>query len=100
LNGSARPAAHRSASCNVLTARGGFARQAAKRGVCAARTFIAAKGAGRWTLKLRKPLPSGSYVLYARATDRAGNVERRFTTRLGNRRTFPAALKPPAKRSM
>jgi Bacterial Ig domain len=87
LDGKARPAATRS-SCNVLTARGGFARQAAKRGVCAARTFITAKGTGRWSLKLRKPLPRGSYVLYARATDRAGNVERTFTTTSGNRRTF------------
>jgi 6-phosphogluconolactonase (cycloisomerase 2 family) len=88
LNGKARPAATRTASCNVLTARGGLARQAAKRGVCAARRFIPANGTGRWTLKLRKPLPRGRYVLYARAIDRAGNVERLFTTRLGNRRAF------------
>jgi hypothetical protein len=37
--------------------------------------WIAAKGTTAWSLKLKKPLKKGKYVLFARATDTAGQTQ-------------------------
>jgi hypothetical protein len=58
-------------TCKALTAKGTFAKLAK----CTAPPLLAAKGTKSWTFKLRKPLPKGTYVLYARATDDKGLAE-------------------------
>jgi len=59
-----------------------------RRGKCAKATFLRAKGTSSWVFKLRKRLPPGNYVLYARATDMSGNAETSFSTKQGNRIAF------------
>ena len=39
--------------------------------------LFTAKGTGRWTFKIRGPLPPGLYVALVRAKDNLGNTERR-----------------------
>jgi hypothetical protein len=61
--------------CNQLKSNGSFA--SLKK--CRAPTrFLKAKGGTSWSFKLRKRLKKGSYVLYARAVDGAGNVQAGF----------------------
>ncbi len=62
-------------SCKQLTASGKLA--AIKK--CSAPTsFLRAKGTTSWSYKLKRALPKGSYVLYARAKDSAGQVQGGF----------------------
>jgi hypothetical protein len=49
-------------------------------------TFIAAKGTTAWSLKLKKALPKGKYVLFARATDTAGQTQGGYGP--GNKKAF------------
>jgi hypothetical protein len=49
-------------------------------------SFIAAKGTTKWSYKLRKKLAKGSYTLFARATDSAGQAQAGFTP--ANKRAF------------
>ena len=58
--------------CTALTARGRFDKVAQK---CAPGPFLRARGGARWTLRLRRALPAGTYVIYARATDDKGRRE-------------------------
>ena len=46
------------------------------------------RGRVRWSYRLRRGLPDGSYVLYARATTNSGAQQTQFSARLGNRRAF------------
>jgi uncharacterized delta-60 repeat protein len=48
----------------------------------------AAKGSGKWTLKLKHLLAPGRYVVFSRAIDDRGLAEAGFGRRLGNRRAF------------
>jgi hypothetical protein len=64
--------------CRYLTKKGrltGF-RSCKKRA-----TFFTAKGKGKWSFKVKGPLPAGKYVAYARAKDDLGNTERRTAHR-------------------
>lgn len=48
--------------------------------------WIAAKGTTKWSLKLKKPLKKGKYVLFARATDSAGQTQGGYGS--ANRKAF------------
>jgi hypothetical protein len=61
--------------CTALTASGRFNKVARK---CAPGPFLRARGGRSWTLKLRRALSKGSYVIYARATDDKGRREGGF----------------------
>jgi hypothetical protein len=79
----------RRASCLWLRSnRAKFKTLKPKRGRCATARFLRAKGTTKWVFKLRRHLPPGSYILYARATDTSGNRETRFSSKLGNRASF------------
>jgi hypothetical protein len=45
------------------------------RGRCLNPTWLKAKGTRRWVYRLRKRLPKGDYVLYARAFDSKGRPQ-------------------------
>ena len=48
--------------------------------------FVAAKGTTKWSLKLKKALPKGKYVLFAKATDAAGQTQGGYGP--GNKKAF------------
>ena len=73
--------------CAWLTSRGKFKRSKARKGACTQR-WLVATGTAKWSLKLRRKLPKGRYVLYSRATDGAGLSETKFSAADGNRVTF------------
>ena len=79
----------RKPSCLWLRSnRGKFKKARPRRGKCATARFLRAKGTTKWVFKLRRRLPAGSYVLYARATDTSGNRETSFSSKRGNRVSF------------
>jgi len=57
--------------CDGLTAKGTFKRLKK----CTAPILLTARGTTKWSLRLRKPLPKGSYRAYALATDDKGLSE-------------------------
>jgi hypothetical protein len=62
--------------------------KAAKDGSCRGAVWLRAKGAGRWSLTLRRALPAGSYEVRSRATISAGFREGSFTNGDRNRVAF------------
>lgn len=50
--------------------------------------WLNVKGKAKWSFKLKKNLPPGRYVVYARATDSEGLVETTFSRKAGNRYGF------------
>ena len=64
---------HGQKRCRWLGKRGRFGRPAR----CDRPRWLGVRGAARWELTLRRPLPVGSYVARSRAVDRAGNRELR-----------------------
>jgi hypothetical protein len=58
--------------CQWLQPKGGFS----KRRSCARKTYVPAKGAGRWTYKLKAKLRKGTYAVVPRAIDAVGNREK------------------------
>jgi hypothetical protein len=62
--------------------------KAAKDGSCGGAVWLRAKGAGRWSLTLRRALPAGSYEVRSRATISAGFREGSFTNGDRNRVAF------------
>ncbi len=48
---------------------------------CLRTTYMAAKGAATWSFSLKGRFPRGRYVVWTRAVDVAGNVERKARTR-------------------
>jgi hypothetical protein len=42
---------------------------------CLRTTYLSARGTTRWSIRLRRRLPAGRYVVWARGVDAAGNVE-------------------------
>jgi hypothetical protein len=42
---------------------------------CTAPRYVAARGTSKWSLRIRKTLPKGKYMVYARATDDAGSTQ-------------------------
>jgi uncharacterized delta-60 repeat protein len=76
-------------SCQWLrSGRAKFKRLKPKHGKCATPRFLRAQGTSSWVFRLRKGLPPGKYVLYARATDSSGNAETGFSAKQGNRIAF------------
>jgi hypothetical protein len=65
-----------------------FARSKPARGRCDKPRWLKATGTRNWRYRLKRPLPPGSYVAYARATTTAGASEHIFTARDRNRRAF------------
>jgi hypothetical protein len=47
---------------------------------CSKRVFLRAKGTATWTLRVKRKLPRGRYAIAVRATDRAGNRQKRLAT--------------------
>jgi len=58
--------------CRWVGSRGRLGRPAR----CDRPRWVAVHGLRSWRIKLRRPLPAGSYVVRSRAVDRRGNVER------------------------
>lgn len=50
--------------------------------------WLTVKGKAKWSFKLKKSLPPGRYVVYARAVDAEGLAESSFTRKAGNRYAF------------
>lgn len=87
LQGGARIAVAR---CQVLGSKGALRpiKPSKKAKRCSAGGFLTAKGTTTWSLTLRRPLPKGSYVLTSRAVGAGTARETRFSSTLGNRRSF------------
>jgi len=62
--------------CQVLASSGRLKAVRPIAGTCAATGFLTAKGTTKWSLKLKKRLPRGKYVVFARATDNAGQTSK------------------------
>ena len=70
--------------CKVMKKGGKFV---AQKGKCSEpSTFVAATGTTAWSLKIKKALPKGKYILFARATDTAGQTQGGFGP--GNKKAF------------
>jgi hypothetical protein len=81
--------ARRSRSARAAAIRCAWMRNARVRfprkpGDCNQPNWLRARGTKRWTLRLRRSLPRGRYVVLARATHRYGAEEATFTRRDGN----------------
>lgn len=88
VRGGAKGKASAKARCFALkNAKLRFKRVESKGGQCP-QVWLTAKGASKWSFKLKGTLPPGNYVVYARATDGAGLAETAFSRKLGNRYAF------------
>jgi hypothetical protein len=76
------------AGCAALTAAFRLKTVAPVRGRCRPTLFLKAKGLARWSLKLGRRLPRGTYTVYSRAVDKGGRRETTFSLADGNRRVF------------
>jgi Calx-beta domain len=86
LRGGARAAAAR---CERLARSGRLVESPARRGRCRPGRFLRATlSADRWRLRLRRPLPPGRYVAYARGVDAEGHRTSAFNSRARNRVAF------------
>jgi hypothetical protein len=76
-------------TCSVLkNGRGSFKQVRVRRGRRCPQRWLAVKGATKWSFRLRHHLPSGRYVVYARAVDSVGLAETTFSRKAGNRYAF------------
>jgi hypothetical protein len=73
------------AACSVLKPSGKLKKVRKVAGKCRPH-FLRAKGTTSWSLKLKRRLPKGNYVVYSRATDNAGQRQAGFNR--ANRRLF------------
>jgi uncharacterized delta-60 repeat protein len=81
-------ASRASATCEVLkNAKARFRTVKTKNGVCPQR-WLSAKGTAKWRFKLKRKLPPGRYVAFARAVDASGVAEATFSRAAGNRFAF------------
>jgi uncharacterized delta-60 repeat protein len=71
----------------MKNAKAKFKRVRAKGKECPQR-WLAAKGKAKWSFKLKRELPAGRYVAFARAVDGAGLAETHFSRKLRNRYAF------------
>jgi hypothetical protein len=86
---SKQPRARPQARCIWLrSSRAKFKRVKPRHGKCSKPTFLKAKGTKSWSFKLRRRLPPGRYILYARAVDASGNKETAFSAKRHNRQAF------------
>lgn len=70
---SSRAAARRSAKCQFLKRSGRLGRRAKS---CSRPRYLQAKGTTKWRGRVRRSLPRGPYIVFARATDNSGNTSR------------------------
>jgi hypothetical protein len=63
--------------CRFLQANGRFGTKRS----CLRTQYLRAKGTTRWTLNRKVRLPRGSYLVWSRAIDSAGTIERKARTR-------------------
>ena len=56
--------------------------------LCDTQRFLVAKGTDKWSFKLNKQLPKGSYKLYVRVTLTTGATQTTFDTSGGNLLAF------------
>jgi BNR repeat-like domain len=63
--------------CRFLRGDGRFGPEVS----CLRTTYVAARGAAHWSIALKARLPRGRYVVWTRATDVVGNVERKAAKR-------------------
>lgn len=68
----------RGSRCYSLNTRGRWTRSIRRSGRCIPRVFLLAEGAERWSLRIRRPLPRGAYVVHSRAVDNAEQAEPLF----------------------
>lgn len=77
--------------CKVMNAKAKFrwvkAKGPRRKATCPQR-WLAVKGKAKWSFKLKKALPPGRYVVYARAVDASGLAESAFSRKAGNRYAF------------
>ena len=71
----------------MKNAKGKFKRVKAKGKGCPHR-WLAAKGKAKWSFRLKRELPPGRYVVFARAVDGKGLAEDSFSRELRNRYAF------------
>lgn len=71
----------------MKNAKGKFKRVKAKGKRCPQR-WLAVKGKAKWSFKLKRSLPAGRYVVFARAIDGKGLAEDTFSRKLRNRYAF------------
>ena len=57
-------------TCKSMKSNGSLSKSS-----CTEPRYVTAKGTSKWSLKLRKTLPKGKYMVYARATDDAGSTQ-------------------------
>ncbi len=89
VRGGAKASARGALSCLVLKNRGSRFRQVrVKRANRCPQRWLAAKGKAKWSFRLKRSLPAGRYVVYARAVDARGLAGATFSRKLGNRYAF------------
>jgi hypothetical protein len=88
-SGGAKATAKRVKRCLNLQKSGKLKRKkAGKKGRCGPAKFLRAKGTTKWTYKLKRRLKRGKYVIYARAVDKSGKKESKFSKADRNRVAF------------
>jgi len=63
--------------CRFMSSKGRFGRLRP----CARTSYVAARGTTSWSLRVPRRLPRGRYIVWSRATDQSGNVERKSAKR-------------------
>jgi uncharacterized delta-60 repeat protein len=87
--GGARAARRAAPVCFQLKdARAHFRRVRVRRGGGCPQRWLPAAGTAKWSFRLKRRLPPGRYVVYARAVDARGLAEADFSRREGNRYAF------------
>ncbi|HEX6229284.1 MAG TPA: hypothetical protein VFZ41_07455, partial [Solirubrobacterales bacterium] len=89
VRGGARASRRAAPRCFVLkNRRGRFKRLRLRKGRRCPQRWLTVKGKARWSFRLKRRLPRGRYVVYARAVDAEGLAESAFSRRTGNRYAF------------
>ena len=63
--------------CRFMDSKGRFG----KIRPCSRTTYVPARGTSSWSLRVPRRLARGRYIVWSRATDQSGNVERKSATR-------------------
>ena len=89
LRGGASASRRAAPSCFVLKNRSArFKPVRLKKGRRCPQRWLTVKGKAKWGFRLKRRLPPGRYVVYARAVDAEGLAEAVFSRRAGNRFAF------------
>lgn len=88
VRGRARRGGRAASACFALNARGHLGRVRVEKGRQCPQRWLPATGAPKWRFRLKRKLPPGRYVVYARAVDARGLAESAFSRSSGNRYAF------------